>query len=125
MLGSGAASAEEALRQRMLKDPSGAVQVAAAEAMARLGQVDDALPILVKWTKQADSPAFALQAANVLDRLGELARPALPSMKEVMKAAAEQSPGAEQYLVRILTHTVDVLEGREEPLVYPAVAQSP
>src|SRR5438477_646518 len=79
MLREKAAPAEAALRKR-LDDPSGAIQIAAAEALARIGKVDAALPVLEKWVQNSDAPFFELQAANVLDRLGEAARPALPAM---------------------------------------------
>ncbi len=114
MLRDKAAAAEPALR-KLLNDKSGAVQIAAAEALARLGKPDLALPVLLRWTAQAATPPFAVQAANVLDHLGEIARPGLPSMK----AALATSRKADPYAVRILSHLIDVLEGREQPLVYP------
>src|ERR1019366_7880219 len=48
MLRDRAAAAETALRKR-LDDPSGAVQAAAAEALAHLGHADLALPALESW----------------------------------------------------------------------------
>ncbi len=118
MLRDKAAGAEPALRQR-LDDPSGAVQVAAAEALARLGKVDSAMPVLLRWVGQAAAPPSAVQAANVLDRLGEAVRPALPGLKTTL-AQARNLPGkADQYPLRILTHLIDVLEGREQALIYP------
>ncbi|MEI6654983.1 MAG: sulfatase-like hydrolase/transferase [Verrucomicrobiota bacterium] len=119
MLRDKAAGAEPALRQR-LDDPSGAVQVAAAEALARLGKFDSALPVLLRWVGQVTVPPCAVQAANVLDRLGEAVRPALPSLKSTLAQARKQTGKGEQYPVRILTHIIDVLEGREQALVYPA-----
>jgi hypothetical protein len=116
MLGNKAAPAEAALRKR-LDDPSGAVQVAAAEALARQGKADAALPVLERWVRTPAVPAFALQAANVLDRLGEAARPVLPALKEVLQQAAKEK--GRQYPERILEHTVAVLEGRKPALVYP------
>jgi len=114
MLRDKAAAAEPALRN-LLNDKSGAVQIAAAEALAHLGKSDLALPVLLRWTAQAANPPFAVQAANVLDHLGELARPGLPSMKTSLATARKADP----YAVRILSHLIDVLEGREQPLVYP------
>ena len=114
MLREKAAPAEAALRKR-LDDPSGAVQVAAAEALARLGKLDVALPVLERWIQRTDTPPFALQAANVLDRLGEAARPALPAMKATLAAARQEKSQGENYLVRILTHIIDVLECRGQP----------
>jgi len=103
MLREKAAPAETALRKR-LEDASGAVQVAAAEALACQGKADIALPVLERWLGNTDHPFFALQAANVLDRLGEAARPALPAMKRV---------NAKDYLQRILEHAITVLEARQ------------
>ncbi|MEI6604691.1 MAG: sulfatase-like hydrolase/transferase [Verrucomicrobiota bacterium] len=115
MLRNKAAVAEPALR-KCLDDKSGAVQVAAAEALARLGKLDLAMPVLLRWAGQSVTPPFAVQAANVLDRLGEVVRPELPAMKSALAAARKANP----YAVRILSHLIDVLEGREQALVYPA-----
>jgi HEAT repeat protein len=111
--------AETALRQR-LSDTSGAVQVAAAEALARLGKLDVALPVLERWIQQSQTLPFAVQAGNVLDRLGELARPALPALKKALATVSKNKGKVEDYPLRILTHVVDVFEGRAQPLVYPA-----
>ncbi len=70
MLRDKAAPAEAALRKR-LEDNSGAVQIAAAEALVRLGNVDGAMPVLQRWHQQTTTKPFVVQAANVLDRLGE------------------------------------------------------
>jgi hypothetical protein len=121
MLGTNAASAEAALR-RSLDDPSGAVQVSAAEALAGLGKTELALPVLERALKNTDAPFFALQAANVLDRLGERARPSLGMMKEILVALAKASAPADPryYGRRIMERNIAVLEGREPALVYPA-----
>ena len=113
MLREKAAPAEAALT-RKLEDWSGSVQVAAAEALARIGRVEVALPALERCLKK--SGPVSVQAGNVLDRLGETARPSLPAMKTVLKSADE---GARAYPRRILEHAVAVLEGRENALVYP------
>jgi len=115
MLGEKAASATAVLERR-LKDPSGAVAVASAEALARIGKPDLALPVLEHWIKRTG--ATVRQAGNVLDRLGEIARPALPAMKEVLAAwpGKQEDYKDPRY---ILKHTVDVLEGKIQALVYP------
>jgi hypothetical protein len=74
---------------------------------------------LERWIQQTQTPPFAVQAANVLDRLGETARPALASLQSALTAARNGKSKAEQYPVRILSRVIDVLEGREQPLVYP------
>lgn len=109
------AKAEAALVRR-LDDESGAVQIAAAEALARAGRLDVAVPALQRWIQQTGTPPFAVQAANVLDRLGEFARPALPSLKTALAAARADKGKAQDYPIRILTRVIDVLEGRAQPL---------
>lgn len=120
MLGTQAAPAETALRKH-LDDPSGAVQVAAAEALAGLGKTEAALAVLERSLQNAAAPYFALQAANVLDRLGERARPAMPLFKQLLAARPKNGAAnsAHAYLQRILERIVAVLEGREQALVYP------
>ena len=118
MLGSRALPAAAAIRSR-LDDPSGAVQVAAAESLAATGSTADALPVLERWMARRDSPAFAMQAANVLVRLGESARPLLPAMKSVLAEAQGRGGKSENYPARLLARSIDVLEGREQAMVYP------
>ena len=114
-----AASADPALRKK-LDDPSVAVQVAAAEALSRLGKMDAALPVLERCLKNTESPWFGLQAANVLDRLGESARPVLPAIRATAKQVADQQGSAFQYQARILERIIAVLDGKAQTLVYPA-----
>ena len=78
------------------------------------------------WTCSHADSRFALQAANVLDRLGEAARPSLPAMQRVLATLANENGGADprQYLRRSLQRTTAVLEGRETPLVYPAIGSN-
>jgi arylsulfatase A-like enzyme/lysophospholipase L1-like esterase len=121
MLRRNAATAEAALRKR-LDDPSGAVQIAAAEALAQSGKPDIALPVLERWIQNKDQPQFALQAANVLDRMGKAALPALPAMKKTLPSAHGTPMGG--YLARILERTIAVLEGKVPALVYPAATRS-
>jgi arylsulfatase A-like enzyme len=120
-----AAPAEAALRRR-LTDDSGAVQVAAAEALARMGHANAALPVLERQLRQTNNLWFALQAANVLDRLGETARPALPGMQQVLARVADETGEgrAGGYLQRILTYRISVLEGKVPALVYSSVSST-
>ena len=120
MLRENAAPAEAALRGR-LSDASGAVQVAAAEALARSGRADAALPVLERWLDSSTHAFFALQAANVLERLGKTARPSLPVMQRVLATVAKEKGVANprQFLRRSLERTTAVLEGRAEALAYP------
>ncbi|HOX58603.1 MAG TPA: sulfatase-like hydrolase/transferase [Candidatus Paceibacterota bacterium] len=119
MLRKQAAPAEAALRKRLV-DPSGAVQSAAANALAQLGHVETALPVLERWITCTNETFYVLHAANVLIRLGEAGRPLLPLMKKLYAAtenAARNSPSA--YLRRNLEQNIALLEGREPALVYP------
>jgi len=119
MLRKQAAPATAALRKR-LQDPSGAVQAAAAEALAHLGHADEALPVLERWITAPDETFYTVHAANVLLRLGEDGRPLLPTMKKMLAATHDEfknTPGA--YLRRNLVRNIALLEGREPDLVYP------
>ncbi len=118
MLRHQAAPAEAALRTS-LADRSGAVQIAAAEALAWLGKLEAALPVLEHWIEQPQNGPFATQAGNVLDQLGFAARSSLPAVK----AALNQYGKNAGYPVRILTRITNVLEDRERPLVYPVLFQ--
>ncbi|OHE78803.1 MAG: hypothetical protein A2107_04200 [Verrucomicrobia bacterium GWF2_62_7] len=123
MLRDKAAPAQAALRQR-LDDPSGAVQIAAAEALARMGKTDAALPLLERWLQQTDDAPLALQAANALARLGPIARPSLPVMKQVLQTPAPKGDNVGHgppFPHRVLRRVVAELEGRTPPLVYPGV----
>ncbi len=121
VLGNKAADAEKALRAR-LNDSSLSVQVAAAEALAKQGHADVALPVLERILTQNATTYAALQAANVLDRMGEQARPLLPAMEQRRKSlpSGKGSSNVSGYLERILSHITAVLRGREKALVYPA-----
>ena len=120
------ATAAKSTLQRRLEDPSAAVQVAAARALVKLGDMEAALPMLERCVQHLNAPFFALQAANVFDRIGANGRPALPVLKQTLNTlnAGEGDPKARDYLQRILGHAIAVLEGTTAPLVYPAVSTS-
>ena len=69
-------------------------QVAAAEALACLGTTAVALPVLDQCLKNTASPWFGLQAANVLGRLDESARPLLPTLREAFERVADETGAA-------------------------------
>ena len=111
-----------------LDDDSGAVQIAAAEALARQGETDAALPVLQRWIGQTDNLAFNLQAGNVLARLGESARPALPALESARLAAAKlkgDPTTGENYPSALFTHVLGCLQGRLEALVHPDLTSVP
>jgi hypothetical protein len=108
---------------RGLADTSGPVRVAAAEAVAALGHPAAALPVLEAALADAASPWTALQAGNVLDRIGEAARPALPGLRRAAAAVADAPDNAGTgYQRRLLDHAIGVLDGTVLPLVYPVTA---
>lgn len=117
MLGKAAGEAAPAL-EKLLGDPSGFVRVAAADALARQGRLERALPALEQAMQDLGSPWCSLQACNALDRLGEAARPLLPSIQAFAKRVAqdESFSSPQAYPRRILGHLLDVLEGRVKPL---------
>jgi arylsulfatase A-like enzyme len=107
---------------RRCADPSGGVRAAVAEALDAMGDTQAALAMLEGELAGAGIDRQALQAANVLDRLGERARPALAGMKRMVvggRARTQGGRGADRYPLEILAHAVAVLEGREPGLVYP------
>jgi len=117
ILGKKALAAEPSLK-KLLADPSGFVRVAAADALARQGRLDLALPALEKAMLDLDSPWCSLQACNALDRLGEAARPVLPAVQALVKRTAQDESFSkpQAYPRRILGHLLDMLEGRVKPL---------
>ncbi len=79
-LGKEAAPAADVLL-KAIEDPAPNVRIAAAEALANVGRIDDAMPVLVAGLVHP-TPFIRLRAMNVLDRLGEDARPALAAMRQ-------------------------------------------
>jgi arylsulfatase A-like enzyme len=106
-----------------LSDASPAVQVAAAEALVRHGKADIGLAALSNVLLKTTNKGAAMQAANACNRLGELARPALPALKELLARANNQGGDAvakDRYVHDMTEYVVKVLEGQTERLVYPA-----
>ncbi len=94
------------------------MQAAVAESLIRLGRAETALPVLESVL--AGDGFYALHAANALYRSGSAARPLLPAMKRrLAETTAAPVNSAPFYVNRILVRVVAVLEGREQPLVYP------
>ena len=83
-----------------LKDPAPNVRTAAAEALCNVGRVDDAMPVLIDGL-QHEAAFIRLRAINVLDDLGESARPALPAMKA---ARMEKKSHVGDYLGRMVQY---------------------
>ena len=70
--------------EKALGDPSVEVRIVAGEALCRIDRANVALPALTEALSH-DSFWVRLQAANVLDRVGEKARPAIGAIKEAVK----------------------------------------
>ena len=103
MLRDKAAGAADALAKR-LADSSGQVRVAAAEALCWAGQEAKGLPVLQECLSKNSSPWVRLQAANAIQNIGQMARPAL--------AAIEQATSdANNYVQRATEYTAAVLKG--------------
>ena len=118
ILGERAAAAKPVLTAA-LEDASPFVRVAAADALARQGGGDLALPVLQAAMENLDLPWCSLQACNALDRLGETTRPLLPAIQAFAKRVADDDKFSDPkaYPRRILGRLLDVLEGRAKPLV--------
>ncbi|MGF1638707.1 MAG: sulfatase-like hydrolase/transferase [Cyclobacteriaceae bacterium] len=67
-----------------LQNTSVSTQIAAAEALCRLGECQDALPVLEKWVLD-DRPWVALQAARSVVEIGAEAKPIVPTLLEAQK----------------------------------------
>jgi uncharacterized sulfatase len=86
--------------QALLDDSSLEVRIVAAEALCRIDREDGALPVLTDALSR-ESQWIRLQAANVLDRIGEKARPAIDAIER-----AAEDPNPENMFVRwVLGHT--------------------
>ncbi|NUQ62767.1 MAG: sulfatase-like hydrolase/transferase [Pirellulales bacterium] len=109
-LGKEAAAAEGPLRAA-IKDASPDVRIAAAEALCRLGRVEEALPVLIAELRHK-TPYIRLRTMNVLDRLGVSARPALPAIRE---AALPNAGPAGDYLARMVEYVPEKLLKPGEP----------
>jgi uncharacterized sulfatase len=82
------------------KDPAPNVRIAAAEALCNVGRVDAAMPVLIDGL-QHETAFIRLRAMNVLDGLGEKARPALPAIKA---AGMEKKSHVGDYLGRMVQY---------------------
>ncbi|QDU97098.1 sulfatase-like hydrolase/transferase [Lignipirellula cremea] len=99
VLGDEAKSLQPELR-KLLEDPSPSVQIAAADALVHQGETEQPLALLEQ--RVLDSQEYvALYAANVLENMGEAARPALPALQKASKR--------DGYLARATEYTVEKL----------------
>jgi len=105
-LGPGARPALADLK-KSLEDPSPSVRIAVAEAVARLGEVGVALPVLVAAMRD-ENEWVRLHAVNVLDRLGPQARPALETLTDARQERSE-------YVRRVAEYALEKLVKRPAP----------
>lgn len=87
-----------------MTDSSPSVRIAAARAMAKLGDVSTAIDVL-RRELESEHQWGRLAAAIVLDEMDDLARPALPDLK---KALTDQP---NKYIVRVVNRAINELEG--------------
>ncbi len=108
MLAEKAAPAAEKLKTH-LHDSSPGVSLACAESLCHIGSAGIALPVIEDALKNGQGEVQT-QAANILEHLGEIARPALPVMKAVLDGGGKNGKRAERYPLEMLNHAVDLLE---------------
>jgi len=94
----------KAALNKMLKDESAVVRIAAAHAMCDWGEEKEALPVLVEGLKDKTDKA-RLYAVIALGRIGEKARPALPQIRAGLK-------DKDNYVRRVTQATLKRLESR-------------
>jgi hypothetical protein len=83
------------------------VRIAACDALARSGESRAACAVLIPMLGPNQQRAVRLQALNVLTRMGEAARPALPQIRELTMTSDEYLPNAARYLAQTLDGTFD------------------
>jgi uncharacterized sulfatase len=87
--------------QKALGDRCVEVRIVAAEALCRVDREDAALPVLIEALGH-ESRWVRLQAANVLDRIGPKARPAVGAMRKLA-----EDPSRENMFIRwVVAHTL-------------------
>jgi len=84
-----------------LKDEVPVVRFAAARALAMMNKTALALPVLEVGLQHEDE-WVRLNASQVLDEMGEQARPSIPALQGVMK-------DPNKYVVRVANHAINVL----------------
>ncbi|MDB5324070.1 MAG: sulfatase [Phycisphaerales bacterium] len=107
MLREKAGAGKEAL-VKALGDASPHVRVVAAEALCRIGEAGRGLAALSDLLTKDTNAKVRLQAANALDHLGIIAKPALGALKAAGK-------DVDDYVKRAADYTAAVLAGEEPP----------
>ncbi len=79
----------EAALKKALEDKSIVVRIAAADALRASGSDADIMPVLTEALGH-ESEWPRLRALNVLDNMGQSARPAVPQIKQALKLKSRQ-----------------------------------
>jgi uncharacterized sulfatase len=87
-----------------LKDKSPSVRIAAARALAKLGEAKLALPVL-EAELQSEHQWGRLAAAIVLDEMDAQAKPSIPALKKALKNQSNK------YIVRVVNRALNELQG--------------
>jgi len=98
------AGGAEGLMVRGLEDESVSVRVASARALCLMGKPAKAIKVLTA-TLDGEHPWGRLQAAIVLDSIGEQARPAEEALKKALKGQPNK------YITRVANHALNVMNG--------------
>ncbi|OPZ03841.1 MAG: hypothetical protein BWZ10_03252 [candidate division BRC1 bacterium ADurb.BinA364] len=101
-LGAAAAPARAALASA-LRDAASCVRIAAARALAAMGEAGEALPVLEAELSGAEEWA-RLAAAIALDEMGPAARPAQAAFERALE-------DSNKYVVRVAVHALEALQG--------------
>ncbi len=96
------AGAAEDLMVTALQDESVSVRVAAARALCLMSKPEKALEVLIA-TLSGEHPWGRLQAAIVLDGIGEQARPAQQALKKALTGQPNK------YITRVANHALNVM----------------
>jgi uncharacterized sulfatase len=101
-IGTDALSAQSQVTNR-LGDGSVCVRIVAARALCRMNKPDRALPVLIAALDDANQWA-RLQAAIVLDNIGEMARPAEAALKKALTGQDNN-----KYIKRVANRALNVM----------------
>jgi HEAT repeat protein len=86
---------------KALDDETPVVRFAVGRALSKLDQATVALPVIVKGLEHKDE-WVRLNAAQILDEMGEHARPTLTSLQAAMN-------DSNKYVVRVVNHAINEL----------------
>lgn len=108
-LGPEARSAKQALLWVLENDPVPEIRIAAAQALCRQGVPESALPVLATYLRD-ERLYIRVAAANVVDRIGDQARPILPEIQAALKHPWPNINQGANFLPWLLQHSLNQLE---------------